>query len=160
MKFGIHLPPFFGPAQVTSHRISSGHWRLRIETATFSGDKRCHLDDRKHGVTYAAGALGFHFDAHLNTLGAWVKIGDGPATRWQDALPELTRLGVPMEAEGLDNPTDGIVWVPALQLGATSRITVQPDERKRPVTYSLEAFAKLRDAARAMGCVPEQRFVR
>ena len=161
-KIGLpfHVPLLSGPAPAGRQALAQGDWKLRVETASFSGEKRCHLEDRRHLITYAGGALGFRFDPSLNTLGAWLRIDDGPAIRWRDYLPELTRLGVPMAATRIDSPTDGIVWVPAAALEAASHIAIQPAERKRPVTFPLQGFTPLRDAARQMGCVPEQRFVR
>jgi hypothetical protein len=154
---GLHL---FPKAQVTARKMSLGDWRLRVETSSFSGDTSCHLEDRRHRISYVAGALGFRFGSHVNISGAWVRVDDGAPTRWQDDLPELTWLGVPLEPASLDNPTDGIVWLPADRLEGAGRIAIQTDERKRPVTYTLNGFAKLRDAARTMGCAPERRFVR
>lgn len=140
--------------------MALGDWTLRIETGKFSGEKLCHLDDRKHHISYTAGALGFYFGHHVNTLGAWVKIDGRDASRWQDDLPELTRLGVPMDGASLDNPTDSIVWIPALQLDEANHVAIQPKPGQRPVTFHLHGFAGLRDIAREMGCAPEQRFVR
>jgi len=141
-------------------RRTLGDWTLTVWASQFSGDKACVLEDYKHHVSYVTGALGFRFARRINTLGAWVRIDDEAPVRWRDYLPELTRLGVPMDGASLDNPTDGIVWVPADALGEANRITIQPRERSRPVTFHLRGFAGLRDVAREMGCTPESRFVR
>jgi hypothetical protein len=140
--------------------MALGDWVLRIDTARFSSEKACHLEDRKHHVVYAASALGFRFGRHVNTLGAWVRIDDDAPTRWQDFLPELVRLGVPMDSASIDNPTDAIVWIPARRLEEANRVTIQPAGHKRPVTFHLHGFAGLREIARDMGCTPEARFVR
>ncbi|MEP7006537.1 MAG: hypothetical protein ABI810_11170 [Sphingomonas bacterium] len=144
---------------VSTRAMQSGDWKLKIVTGTFSGDIRCRLFDPKHHIVYAAGALGFHFRHHVNTLGAWMRVDGGPAQRWQDSLPELTRLGVPMDGPSLDNPTDSTVWVPATLLTDANQIAIQPREDKSPSVFHLHGFAGLRDIARDMGCVPDGRFI-
>jgi hypothetical protein len=152
----IRLPFIYSPATVVRRSMALGDWTLQIATGRFSGKKSCHLEDRKHHVSYSAGALGFRFGRHVNTLGAWVKIDDGAATRWQDDLPELTRLGVPMDGSGIDNPTDATVWIPARLLAEANHVAIQPAERRQPVTFHLHGFAALRDAAYNMGCTPKR----
>ena len=151
----LRLPLVSPAAQVAKREMALGDWRLRIETGKFSQDKIRH-----HHVTYASGALGFRFARGVNTLGAWVRIADGEPRRWRDDLPELIHLGVGVDGASIDNPTDGIVWVPARQLDEASAITIQPAPRKAPVTYHLHGFAGLRDIARDMGCAPDSRFAR
>lgn len=144
---------------VNTRSMKLGDWKLKIVTGQFSRDVRCHLADPKHHIVYTAGALGFHFRHHVNTLGAWMRVDGGAPQRWQDTLPELTRLGVPMDGPSLDNPTDSTVWVPATLLADANRITIQPRENKTPRVFHLRGFAGLRDMARDMGCMPEGRFV-
>ena len=144
---------------VSKRAMQLGDWKLKIETGIFSRDVRCRLADSKHHIVYAAGALGFHFRHKVNTLGAWMRVDGGAPQRWQDVLPELTRLGVPMDGPSLDNPTNSTVWVPATLLTDANRITIQPRENKSPRVFHLRGFAGLRDIARDMGCVPEGRFV-
>ena len=151
--------PLITPTHVTKRKMELGDWRLAVETGNFSKDVRCHLFDPKHHIIYAAGALGFHFRHDINTLGAWVKIDDGEPMRWQDDVPELTRLGVPMDGARLDNPTESIVWIPARQLDEANRIAIQPRANKGVHTFPLHGFVGLRYIARDAGCVPEGRFV-
>ena len=80
--------------------------------------------------------------------------------RWQNFQLELVRLGVPMDGASLDNPTDGIVWIPASALRDVNRVAIQPNERRRPEAVPLRGFEGLHDIARDMGCAPESRFVR
>lgn len=144
---------------VNTRAMQLGDWKLRIVTGRFSRDVRCHLADSKHHIVYAAGALGFHFGHHVNTLSAWMRVDGGEPKRWQDNLPELTGLGVPMDGPSLDNPTNSTVWIPAAQLADAHRVTIQPRENKTPRIFHLHGFAGLRDIARDMGCTPEGRFV-
>jgi len=146
-------------SHASKRTMQLGDWKLRIVTGNFSRDVVCHLTDPKHHIVYAAGALGFHFRHHVNTLGAWMRVDGGPAQRWQDNLPELTRLRVPMDGPSLDNPTDSTVWVPATVLTDANRITIQPRENRTPRVFHLRGFAGLRDIARDAGCTPEGRFV-
>jgi len=159
-RAGLRLPLVSRAPQEVRHDMALGDWRLTIETGKFSQDKICHLEDRHHHITYATGALGFRFGGRVNTANAWLRIDDGAPMRWRDSLPELIRLGVGLDGSRLDNPTDGIVWVPARQLDEANAITIQPNPRKAPVTYHLHGFAVLRDIAREMGCVPDARFAR
>jgi len=155
----LRLPLVSHTSQIAKNKMALGDWRLVIERGTFSKDVRCHLSDPKHHIVYAAGALGFHFKPHINTLGAWVKIDDGLPARWEDDLPELTRLRVPMDGMSLDNPTDSVVWIPGRQLDEANHIIIQPRANQRPVTFHLNGFAGLREIARDEGCAPEARFV-
>ena len=155
---GLRLPLISRDAQVAKREMALGDWRLTITTGTFSHDKACHLEDRRHRITYASGALGFRFGRGVHTSGAWVRIDDGEVQRWRDDWPELVHLGVALDGSRLDNPSEGIVWVPARQLDEANAITIQPDAHRRPVTFHLHGFAGLRDMARDMGCVPDARF--
>ena len=151
---------FTRPAKEVKVKRALGDWTLTVWTPQFSGDKACVLEDRRHHVSYVGGALGFHFPSHVNTLGAWLKIDDAAPIRWRDFYPELIRLRVAVDGGNLDNPTDGVVWVPARALEEANHIAIQANERARPVTFHLRGFAGLRDIARDMGCAPESRFVR
>ena len=157
---GLHIALFSRPPLVARSRVALADWVLTVETSRFTGEKICRLQDRKHLVSYARGALGFRVGNHLTTLGAWVKVDDGMPTRWRDMMPELVRLGVPMDGAGLDDPTDSTVWIPVRLLEDASRVAIQPNEQKRPQTFHLHGFTGLRDIAREQGCVPESRFVR
>ena len=151
--------PLTSHSAVERREMTLGSWRLRIERGSFTREVRCYLADPKHHIAYVRGALGFRFGHHLNTLGAWTRIDDAAATRWQDELPELTRLGVPIDGPGLDDPTDSTVWIPARRLADANRVTIQPDERTNPRNFHLAGFEGLREIGRSMGCVPEGRFL-
>jgi len=156
LRAGIVL----GHRELVIRTMTLGDWTLRIERNSFSGDVRCHLEDRKHHIVYAANALGFRFKKTLDTLNAWVRIDDQVPHRWQDDMPELMRLQVPLDGASLESPTDGIVWIPTRQVDDANRVAIQPRPDKKPTIYHLHGFSGLRDVARDQGCTPEGRFVR
>ena len=153
-----HVPIHFAPPQTTKQSFRQDGWRLTIRTSRFSGDSRCHLEHRQQPISYAAGALGFHFSPRLNTQGAWLKIDDAPPSRAQDETPALIRLGVPLDGPGLDNPGGGVVWIPASRLNGASIVTIQPAANRPPRSFSLKGFVQIRELALARGCTPEGRF--
>lgn len=147
------------PSLKSRQTLKAGSWRLVVETEKFSGDIHCHLNDGAHGVVYTSGALGFGFGRSVHTLGGWVRIDDGAPLRWRDYLPELYRLDAPVNRSGLENATDGKVWIPAAALDHAQHLAIQPSEHRHPVTYSLTGLAQLREAGRSLGCTPDSRFV-
>lgn len=153
-------PRFASPvSQMARQTLKEGTWRLVVETGKFSGDTRCHLADARHGIVYSSGALSFSFGRSVNTLGGWVRIDNAPAQRWRDYLPTLYRLDAPVNRYGLENTTDGKVWIPAEALDHAGQLAIQPSEHRRPVIYTLSGFAKLRETGRGLGCTPDARFL-
>ena len=147
--------PAFARQQVR-HRNSIGEWRLTVTTGTFSRDVRCQLASRR--ITYVAGAVGYRFARHLDTSEAWFRIDGGPAHRWRDVLPTLSRAGVAIDGRDLDAPTGGIVWLPVALVEGATTVSIQPRPDRRPRVFRMGGFAGVRDIARARGCSPEARF--
>jgi len=145
---------------ITVSFIALGDWQLRIERNRFSGNIACRLRSRDHHGVYAGRAIGFRLGKHMDTTLATYRLDGGPAHEWRDQLPELIRLGTPIDGPGLDDPTGGFVWLPLSILRDVSRIAIQGRPDRRPEAFHLRGFAGLHDTARTRGCSTDQQFVR
>ena len=65
---GVRELLFSRRAHVPKSHMELGNWRLTIAANIFSGEKTCHLENRKDRIIYAGGALGFRFE---NTSIRW-----------------------------------------------------------------------------------------
>lgn len=96
----------------------------------------------------------------MNVMKAAIRIDDEAPLRFEDLFGELTRLLTPYQGASLDNPTDGIVWIPFSKLKEADHVTIQPRPDRKPHLFSLGNVAALLDYARELGCSPENRLVR
>ena len=145
--------------RVARHRTEMGAWRLDVATNPFSGTVVCRLRDRHGQAVYQQGAIGFRFRGGWDVAKAVYRLDGGPPRLWRNDLPELLRLGTPIDTGGIDNPTQGIVWIPLSRLGGVNAITIQPRPDRAQRVFHIGGFRGLYEAAIARGCT-DSRFVR
>lgn len=153
------LPFFPKHPRIARHRTEMGEWRLDMSTNPFSGSVVCRLRDRHGQAFYQQGAIGFRFRAGWDVSNAVYRLEEGAPISWRNDLPELVRLGTPIDTGGIDNPTRGIVWIPLSQLEGVNAITIQPRPDRTQRTFRLSGFRGLYEEAAARGCSPDSRFV-
>jgi hypothetical protein len=154
MPFFPHHPP------VVKHRTRVGEWQLDVARNDFSGEVSCRLRARNKRIFYQAGAIGFQFKRKWDVQGAVYRLDRGEARRWSEDLPELVRLGAPIDSGGLENASAGIVWLPWSRLRDVNSIAIQPRNDRKPSTFHLRGVRGLYDTALMHGCSPDSRFVR
>ena len=139
--------------------MRSGRWQPDIARDGFSGQVACRLRARDEKSWYRAGAIGFRLGHRADIIRAFYRI-DGQQVRAQrDDLPRLLAIGVPMDQGGMEDPYQGIVWVPldSLRNARTIAIVAQPGHREQ--RFALDGAAQLHDRATAIGCSPDSRLV-
>ncbi len=146
--------------QVERHRTEIGPWRLDVATNPFSGNIVCRLRERYDRAFYQQGAIGFRFPGGWDVNKAVYRLDGGLPRLWRNDLPELVRLGTPIDTGGIDNPSQGIVWIPLSRLQGVNSIAIQAREDRVPRTFRVGDFIALYEEAIARGCVPGSRFVR
>lgn len=145
---------------VDRHRADTGDWRLEIAHDRFSGAIVCRLRARDHRALYRSGAVGFRFGRGRDVGEAVYRLDGGDLRATRNDLPELFRLGTPIDTGGMANPTEGIVWIPLRLLGDANSVSIEPDPRHRARTFHFRGLKGLYELAQARGCPPDSRFVR
>jgi hypothetical protein len=145
---------------VVRHRTDVGDWRLDISRNPFSGDVACRLRDRHGRAFYRQGALGFRFRRSWDVAEAVYRVDGGTVRAARDDLPELIRIGTPIDTGGIANATEGVVWIPAARLARANAVAVQPRPDRAVRIFRFRGFRGLYELAVARGCTPDSRFVR
>jgi hypothetical protein len=153
------LPLLAKHPPVTRHRTEIGDWRLDIGANPFSGNVVCRLRERHGHALYQQGAIGFRFRRGWDVADAVYRLDGGSPRVWRNDLPELVRLGTPIDTGGMDDPTRGIVWIPLSRLAAVNAISIQPRRDRAQRTFHISGFRGLYEEAIARGCTPDSRFV-
>jgi hypothetical protein len=153
--------PFFPKhPRIARHRTEISDWRLDVSTNPFSGNVVCRLRERHGEAVYQQGAIGFRFRASWDVENAIYRVDGGAPRTWRNDLPELVHLGTPIDTGGIDNPTQGIVWIPLSRLEGANAIVIQPRPDRAQRTFHFAGFRGLYEDAVARGCTPDSRFVR
>ncbi len=136
-------------------RYGMDGWAVTLRHDAFTGQLECNMHSDDGRMLYQPSAVGFRFrHSRRDTLDAWYRLEDGPAQRWRDRFPTLIAAGVAIDGPGLDDPTDGIVWLPEADVSAVNEVTIRPTRKARPQTFHLGDFAALANAVRRLGCWP------
>jgi len=139
-------------------------WYITIRRDGFTGQTRCRLYFPKTlfqgRITYARDTLGFQLDENRSTLRAWYRIDRGETRRWQDIYPRLAASGVPLDGEDFDNPTGGLVLIPAVDLAAAKTVDIRANDTAPVKTFRVTGFAAALAAAKDNGCTAQDSFER
>ena len=66
--------------------------------------------------------------------------------------------GIAVDGPGLDNPTDGVVWIPIAELANVRHVWIRPNTRHPPTKFIMEGLAAVLLRARTRGCEPDATF--
>ena len=154
------LPLIARNPPVARHRAAAGDWRLDIARNLFSEQITCRLHDRKKRAFYQSGAVAFRFDDDWDVSQAVYRIDGGEPRRSREDLPELLRIGTPIERGGVENAAQGLVWVPFRRLAEANRIAIQARPDRPARTFHFRGLRGLHETAVARDCAPDTRFVR
>lgn len=158
---GLPRLPLIAPnPPVVRHRAAAGDWRLDIARNGFSEDISCRLRDRKKRAFYQARAVAFRFDDDWDVSQAVYRIDGGKPQRWREDLPELLRIGAPIDRGGVENAMRGLVWIPFRRLTEANRIAIQARPDRPAKTFHFRGLHGLYETAVARGCAPDSHFVR
>lgn len=144
------LWPFGDEIDVRRYAPAKG-WVLVVEKDRFTGESRC-TGRRRGGVTYRNGVVTFRFGEHVGTAQAQFRVDGGPARWARDFAVEAAGKGASFRSDNLDNPTGGLVHLPASVLQGAGSVAIRPDRDGRARTFSLKGLAETMAAAQAQGC--------
>lgn len=145
---------------VARNHATVGDWRLDIARNRFSQDMTCRLRARHKRAFYQAGAVAFRFDDDWDVAAAVYRIDGKEPRRWREDLPELVRIGAPIDRGGVENAMRGLVWIPLRRLTEANSIAIQPRTDRVATTFHFRGLKGLYETAIARGCFPDSRFVR
>lgn len=153
------LPVLTKHPRAERHRTEIGSWRLDVATNPFSGDVVCRLAERHGRAVYQQGAIGFRFPREWDVARAVYRPDGGAPRESRNDLPELVRLGTPIDTGGIDNSTGGTVWIPLSRLAHVNAVAIQPGPDRVQRVFHVGGFRTLYEDAVARGCTPDSRFV-
>jgi hypothetical protein len=150
LAFALALPfthPHAPDAQPYRQRI--GAWTLSATRYEFAGAVKCELTSRH--ARYERGALVLRLPERIDTSGAVYRI-DGGAPHWtsQDAF-QLAKLGFRLSEDNLDNPSEGLVRIPAPSDDIRS-VAVQTSAGGRLRTFTVNGLGAALYVAKGVGC--------
>jgi hypothetical protein len=145
---------------VERHRSEAGDWELLVASDRFAATKSCQLRARNGEAFVDGAAIAFAFPKGWNTQGAIYRTGGDVPRHWRAELPELLRIGAPMDRGSVENPAHGLVWIPLRRLDAVNAIEIQPQPGMAPRTFRFHGMKGLYHAALSQGCTPASRTVK
>jgi hypothetical protein len=150
LAFALALPfAHHHAADAQPYRQRIGAWTLDATRYQFAGEVKCELTSRH--ARYERGALVLSLPERIDTSTA-VDTVDGGAPHWtsQDAFP-LAKLGFRLSEDDLDNPSEGLVRIPAPSDDIRS-VAVQTSAGGRPRTFTVNGLGAALYVAKGMGC--------
>lgn len=155
-----HAPPARNAARVDRHRVEAGDWQLLTARDHFSGEATCWLRASNDEAFVVGGAVAFAFPKSWNTHAAIYRIGGDATRQWRDDLPELLRLGTPMDRGSVENPAQGLVWLPLRRLDEVTSVEIAPQPGRPPRRFNFRGLKGLYQTALSQGCTPASRLVK
>ncbi len=145
---------------VKRHRSDAGDWELLITTDRFAATKTCRLRARNGEAFVDGAAIAFVFPKGWTTQSAIYRIGGDAPRRWREDLAELLRIGAPIDQGAVENPAQGLVWIPLRYLDGVNAIEIQPQPGKAARTFRFHGMKGLYQSALSQGCIPASRTVK
>ena len=144
------------PSGHASSHKETGHiagWTLRVQRDDFAERVTCQLSKPK--VSYSREALVFQLSLPSDTSGAVYRIDGGSPALARDDAVELVRLGFALHNDDLDNPSGGLVRIPARRLLDSRVVNIEIKSNHRPATFKIEGLREALAAATKAGCAAD-----
>jgi hypothetical protein len=153
--------PLFGSKgpKIIKTKSRIGDWQLQISRNPFSGQIACRLRARNKNAFYMSGAVGFRFKRKWNVADAVYRLDGGAPQQSRDDLPELRALNTPMDRGGMDNASQGIVWIPFAKLMQANSVAIAPRRDRKAKIFHYRGLKGLHEIAVARGCASGNHFV-
>jgi hypothetical protein len=133
-----------------------GRWRLDAHRDAFTGQTLCTLTrggTGPGGIEYTHHALVLHLSPKTDTSAALYRLDQGPVYAVKTDQADLAKLGFPLHADDLDNPSAGLVRIPIARVVGARVVSVDYSVGRRVVVFKIDGLAAALDAAAAAGCV-------
>ena len=125
-------------------------WRLTVTRHSFSASTSCKL--RTDKARYQRNVVTFDLGRRRNTTAALYRIDGGQAFRAADDRAEIAKRGFALSGDDLDNPSGGLVRVPAERLQSAGVIQIESKDNDRPAQFRVDGLAAAIEHARTLGC--------
>jgi hypothetical protein len=150
LSLPLVAPHHTGDEQSRHQRI--GAWSLTVTHDRFAAETKCRLST--HGLDFQREALVARLPSGVDTSSAAYRVDDSPPREVGADTMELAHMGFALHQDDLDNPSGGVVRVPAHLLTGAGRLTVQARPGGRIWSFKVAGLDAALDAARAAGCGP------
>jgi hypothetical protein len=138
---------------VSQSRLRIGQWSLHTTSDRFSGRMTCRLSTR--GIAYQRQALIVRMGSHVDAAGAVYRIdGGSPILASADAM-ELAGHGASLNQDDLENPSGGLVLIPARRAMDAHALAIETKPNTAPVRVDISGFGLALRAAQKAGCGEE-----
>jgi hypothetical protein len=151
--FGHGLPlHLHGPSK--AHRTVSvqkiGGWKLTVRRDTFVGAAACRLTRGR--AAYEQGAVTISLPPATDTAAAVYRIdGGAPRAAAADQMA-IASLGLPVWRDDLDNPSGGLVRIPAARLTGAGLVQIETRLGGRVWRVPVANLGAALAAAKTAGC--------
>jgi hypothetical protein len=140
----------FGQPDKKTEHLRVGNWGLDVVQDRFTGSIGCEI--RKSAITYRHGVVVFQFGHNVDTANAEFRVDNGPARPVSSVTVEAAGLGARFGSDNLDNPSDGVVNIPASVISNARQVSIRPNARSNHRTFDLTGLAQAVVAARSHRC--------
>ena len=146
----LHMGPAVHPSPGAETRRRFGGWTLQTRADPFRGALTCRLGaDRMH---VERGVLIVHLSRGADTGDAVYRLDGGAPVATRAEAMDMARRGLALTQDRLDNPSGGLVRIPAEQAAAAHALDVQSGPGRTPSRFRLDGLGAALEAARAAGC--------
>jgi len=147
---GLHAPSVHLPWPHSSEVSQVGGWTLKVHLDRFAGERSCTLSRGR--IDYQRQALVFRFSSRIDTTAALYRIDKAEPVAVRADEAELARLGFALHNDDLDNPSGGIIRIPAHRLASAGEVQIEAAPGRKPIKFKIGGLDAALDAARKAGC--------
>jgi len=151
LLLALALWPFHGPDPAPARHQRVAGWVVETHRDRFTGHLTCQV--HRGRVSVARKAVIFHFPVRIDTFDAAYRIDGGPLWRARDDAAELASMGFRLhDDDSLDNPSGGIVRIPAHRLEGAQRVRIEAAPYAKAYQFALAGLDGALDVASNRGC--------
>jgi hypothetical protein len=150
LLLALVLWPHHRAPEVSVRRYGVDGWVLELRTDSFAGHTDCRV--RRGRLSYERQALVVHLPRRLNSFDAAYRIDGGRLMLARDDAADLAAQGFALSDDDLENPSGGLVRIPAGRLQGAQLVQIQPRPDVRPLRFRLNGLDDTIAAAHRLGC--------
>lgn len=125
-------------------------WTLKVRVDNFSGGRICSLKNGK--ITYQRQAIVLHLPDTIDTTQAIYRVDNGPVQLSRDDDVSIAHLGFAIDQPVLDNPSGGLVRIPASKVLGAALLQIELSAFGHPRRYNISGLGAALTAAATNGC--------
>ena len=128
-----------------------GNWRLSVHREAFTGTVTCRLTRR--WMEYRRQTLIIHLPTRIDSSAAVYRIDQGAPVWVRDDQMRMARKGFALDNDNLDNPSGGLVRIPAERLVGARQVFIEAiANTPRPYMFRIDGFDTVLALAGQLGC--------